>query len=120
MIRRFADDSQFVKIPTIDHYLDSLNSFDLQDKKIVFHHTPGHSHGSVCMEIENNLFSGDIFYNDSIGRTDLPGGNKELLKTSLNFIIDRFQGYNIFPGHNKPFFLDADVIEHIKSLNSWG
>jgi len=119
MIRQFANDSQSIKIPAIDHYLDSLVSFQLKDKEIFFHHTPGHSHGSVCMEIDNNLFSGDIFYHDSIGRTDLPGGNKELLRSSVNFIIQRFEGYNIFPGHNKPFVLDAGVIECIKELNQW-
>lgn len=116
IIRRFADDNGYVKIPTIDHYLDTLPSFDLHDKKIIFHHTPGHSHGSVCMEIDNNLFSGDILFSDCIGRTDLPGGDEELLKKTLKFVIERFKGYSIFPGHSKPFVLDNEVIGSIQKL----
>jgi glyoxylase-like metal-dependent hydrolase (beta-lactamase superfamily II) len=116
MIRKFAEDTEYVQIPAIDYFLDTIISFDLSDKKIVFHHTPGHSHGSVCIEIDNNLFSGDILFEDSIGRTDLPGGNRELLINSVKFIIERFKGYNLFPGHKVPFILDGEVIKRIQKL----
>lgn len=47
------------------------------------YHTPGHSRGSVSIKIDNTLFSGDTLFNFSIGRTDLPGGNYEVLISSI-------------------------------------
>lgn len=46
-------------------------------------HTPGHSKGSVSILIEDCLFSGDVLFNYSIGRTDLPGGDYAELISSI-------------------------------------
>jgi hydroxyacylglutathione hydrolase len=46
-------------------------------------HTPGHSKGSVSILIEDCLFSGDVLFNYSIGRTDLPGGDYAELINSI-------------------------------------
>jgi len=47
--------------------------------------TPGHTSGHVCLynEKEKRLFSGDVLFNGSIGRTDLPGGNFDTLINSI-------------------------------------
>ncbi|HMK64436.1 MAG TPA: MBL fold metallo-hydrolase [Thermodesulfobacteriota bacterium] len=47
--------------------------------------TPGHSPGSLCLywPTEKALFTGDVVFDQGIGRTDLPGGNGSLLKTSI-------------------------------------
>jgi hydroxyacylglutathione hydrolase len=47
--------------------------------------TPGHSPGSICLywPEEKALFTGDVIFNQGIGRTDLPGGNGALLKESI-------------------------------------
>ncbi len=42
-------------------------------------HVPGHSPGSVCLQVENCLIVGDVLFAESIGRTDLPGGDHQLL-----------------------------------------
>ncbi|MDA3843501.1 MAG: MBL fold metallo-hydrolase [Candidatus Kapabacteria bacterium] len=49
-------------------------------------HTPGHSEGGCCfIEATNNVvFSGDTLFAGSIGRTDLPGGDLDLLLNSIN------------------------------------
>lgn len=46
-------------------------------------HTPGHSPGSISLLCGNQLFSGDVLFNRSIGRTDLPGGKEADLIYSL-------------------------------------
>ena len=42
-------------------------------------HVPGHSPGSVCLKVKNSLIVGDVLFAESIGRTDLPGGDHQLL-----------------------------------------
>jgi glyoxylase-like metal-dependent hydrolase (beta-lactamase superfamily II) len=42
-------------------------------------HVPGHSPGSVCLHVGNHLIVGDVLFSESIGRTDLPGGDHQLL-----------------------------------------
>lgn len=46
-------------------------------------HTPGHSPGSVALAGEGVVFSGDVLFQGSIGRTDLPGGDLETLLGSI-------------------------------------
>jgi len=46
-------------------------------------HTPGHSPGSVCFVGHGAVFSGDVLFAGSIGRTDLPGGDFETLIASI-------------------------------------
>jgi glyoxylase-like metal-dependent hydrolase (beta-lactamase superfamily II) len=47
-------------------------------------HTPGHSPGSVTYMWDSVIFSGDVLFKDSIGRTDLPGGDYETLMRSIS------------------------------------
>ncbi|MBT7609943.1 MAG: MBL fold metallo-hydrolase [Bacteriovoracaceae bacterium] len=79
------------EVGTIDQYLEdemefSLNNQNLKDFiKTIF--TPGHTEGSCCFysEIfsEPILFSGDTLFQNSIGRTDLPGGDFDTIKNSI-------------------------------------
>jgi hydroxyacylglutathione hydrolase len=47
-------------------------------------HTPGHSPGSVSFVGEGRIFGGDVLFNGSIGRTDLPGGDTATLMASIH------------------------------------
>jgi glyoxylase-like metal-dependent hydrolase (beta-lactamase superfamily II) len=65
-------------------------------------HTPGHSPGSISLYWPQHkaLFSGDLVFKEGIGRTDLPGGDGEQLKKSIN----RLAGLEIewvLPGHGE-------------------
>ena len=60
--------------------------------------TPGHTLGSVTYLIENNLFTGDTLFNESIGRYDL-GGDKALLKKSLKRLMELDDLLTVYPGH---------------------
>ena len=49
-------------------------------------HTPGHTQGSLCLFVpqENTLVAGDTLFRDSIGRTDLPGGDSRMILRSIH------------------------------------
>lgn len=116
LYRRMAGDLTVKKTPVIDEYLDNLAHLGLHDKRILIHYTPGHTTGSVCFEIDGNLFTGDLFFEKNVGRTDLPGGNKELLLTSVNYIFEKFIGFRIYPGHGESFILDENLIKKFKLM----
>jgi glyoxylase-like metal-dependent hydrolase (beta-lactamase superfamily II) len=63
-------------------------------------HTPGHSPGSVCLEIDSELFSGDTIGPDGPGRTDLPGGSAEQMQQSLRRLRRSYPSETLLhPGH---------------------
>ena len=62
-------------------------------------HTPGHTPGSVCLAVENCLFSGDTLFQNSCGRTDLPGGNWAQIRKSLKRLAELETNYRVYPGH---------------------
>ena len=62
-------------------------------------HTPGHTPGSVCLQCENALFSGDTLFWGSCGRTDLPGGNWATIQKSLKRLAALPGDYDVYPGH---------------------
>jgi hydroxyacylglutathione hydrolase len=64
--------------------------------------TPGHSPGHVTYAVrgEPALFSGDVLFRDSIGRTDLPGGDTATLMRSIAALLERFDDdTTVYPGH---------------------
>ena len=62
-------------------------------------HTPGHTPGSVCLMAEDTLFSGDTLFQDSCGRTDLPGGSWATILQSLKRLAKLEEDYTVCPGH---------------------
>ena len=59
------------------------DGLELAGLKVKVLHTPGHTPGSVCYEIEGELFTGDTLFEYGWGRTDLPGGNEGQMHESL-------------------------------------
>lgn len=89
-----------IKIPTVDIFIDHIDSkINIDDFKITFIESPGHTNGSVCILIENDLFTGDTLLKNATGRVDLPGGDENTLKKSLKMIMDMPADIKVFPGH---------------------
>jgi hydroxyacylglutathione hydrolase len=62
--------------------------------------TPGHSPGHVTFVVDGALFSGDVLFQGSIGRTDLPGADHETLMESIAGLLERFDDdTKVHPGH---------------------
>ena len=64
--------------------------------------TPGHSPGHVAYSIpaEEGLFSGDVLFQGSVGRTDLPGADWPTLARSIALLLDTLpDATRVFPGH---------------------
>jgi hydroxyacylglutathione hydrolase len=68
------------------------------DVEVLF--TPGHSPGHVTYAVPGALFSGDVLFQQSVGRTDLPGGDWPTLARSIALLLDRFDDETVVhPGH---------------------
>jgi hydroxyacylglutathione hydrolase len=62
--------------------------------------TPGHSPGDTTFEIAGSLFCGDLLFYRSVGRTDFPGGDFDVLMASVKKLMDRYPPETrVFPGH---------------------
>ena len=73
--------------------------FYLGNIEIKILHTAGHSRGSVCYLIEDNLFSGDTLFYGTYGRTDLPTGNSHDMFKSLERIFMLSDNIKVYAGH---------------------
>lgn len=73
-------------------------------------HSPGHSEGSICLYWpgENALFTGDLVFKSGFGRTDLPGGNSEQLKASIQKIAELDVKW-LLPGHGNIISSTSEV-----------
>jgi hydroxyacylglutathione hydrolase len=64
-------------------------------------HTPGHSPGSICIYVDNNLFTGDSLFVGAAGRVDVPGGDFNTLVASLEAKVAALPDETrIWPGHD--------------------
>ncbi len=72
----------------------------LGNYEIVVLDTPGHTPGGVCYYVEGLVFSGDTLFRSSIGRSDLPGGDFDLLVHSIRNVLYNLPDDTIvYPGH---------------------
>ena len=83
------------------------NTISIGDFTFNIKHMPGHTPGSIILinEKDSIMFTGDLLFKNGIGRTDLPGGNDELLKDSLNRLLKFNKDFIIYPGHGENTFL---------------
>jgi glyoxylase-like metal-dependent hydrolase (beta-lactamase superfamily II) len=71
-------------------------------------HTPGHTPGCVCFQIDTLLFTGDTLFAGSCGRTDLPGGDWATIHASLSQLKEIPGDYRVFPGHGEDTMLSRE------------
>jgi hydroxyacylglutathione hydrolase len=83
-----------------EHALDGGQRLQLAGFDVDVIATPGHSPGHVTFVIDGALFSGDVLFQGSIGRTDLPGADHETLMESIAGLLERFDDdTRVHPGH---------------------
>jgi hydroxyacylglutathione hydrolase len=71
---------------------------------------PGHSPGHVAYYAEGALFSGDVLFAGSVGRTDIPFGDWDALVDSIRALIDRYAPETVvYPGHGPETTLGAEL-----------
>lgn len=99
--------------PTIDKDLKGLDEIKFGNITLQILHTPGHTPGHVCFfEPQNKvLFTGDTLFRESIGRTDLPGGDYSwIMESILKKIVPLGDDVAIFPGHGPRSSIGHEVL----------
>ena len=71
-------------------------------------HTPGHTPGSVCLQAEDVLLTGDTLFADSCGRTDFPGGSWSRMMDSLIRLANLSGDFRVLPGHMEDTTLERE------------
>lgn len=69
--------------PPPNHLLQEGDMIEFGNASLKILHTPGHSPGGISLVGDGVVFVGDTLFRGSIGRTDLPGGNFEILRNSI-------------------------------------
>ena len=77
-------------------------------------HTPGHTPGSVCLQCEDSIFSGDTLFWGSCGRTDLPGGSWSTIQKSLKRLAAVEGDFKVYPGHG-----DSTTLSFERKMNPY-
>ena len=105
-----ADINRFVPWPDLgpfeswdaEHTVAGGETLELAGFDIDVIFTPGHSPGHVTYSIadEEAVFSGDVLFQGSVGRTDLPGGDWPTLLESIRSLVDSLpEATTVYPGH---------------------
>jgi glyoxylase-like metal-dependent hydrolase (beta-lactamase superfamily II) len=66
---------------------------------MTFLHTPGHTEGSQCVLVGDNLVTGDTLFVGACGRCDLPGGSENKMAESLKRLSGLDASLKVYPGH---------------------
>ncbi len=90
------------KSPPADRLLKDGETISLGHLEIEVIHTPGHTRGSICLLVDNRLFTGDTLMRNTIGRTDLPGASSTMLVQSIKErLLPLEDGIEVYPGHEE-------------------
>jgi glyoxylase-like metal-dependent hydrolase (beta-lactamase superfamily II) len=101
----------------ITRFLEDGERIEFGDRAVLSIHTPGHTPGSMCFEIEDDqkriMFSGDTLFRRSVGRTDLPGGNTNQLMSSIRArLYTRDPETTVIPGHGPSTTLGEEAAKN--------
>jgi len=98
--------------------VESGDHLTIGENDIEFLHTPGHTPGSQCFKVNNNLVSGDTLFVQGCGRVDLPGSNSEDMFHSLQKLSALPNETILYPGHHyspEPY----ESMERVKEINTY-
>ena len=90
--------NHYTDLPTLH---DGGDRIQLGETEIEILHTPGHTPGSACYRLGDQVLTGDTLFVFGCGRCDLRGGDPELMHQSLQHLSERLPNHTIIrPGHN--------------------
>ncbi|WP_220486408.1 MBL fold metallo-hydrolase [Tessaracoccus sp. MC1865] len=101
-------------LPAIDDVRDYGEPFTVAGLTVEAFAAPGHTKGSTLLRVSSSrttvVFSGDVLFAGTIGRTDLPGGNMAEMRDSLRRIVEHFPAQTpLLPGHGQPTSLAQEL-----------
>jgi glyoxylase-like metal-dependent hydrolase (beta-lactamase superfamily II) len=87
----------------VDVWVKDIDMISFIGKDFTVYETPGHSLGSTVILCDDMLFSGDTLFFQSVGRTDIPLADAQLLYQSIKRMYQLFNDdLVVYPGHGKP------------------
>jgi glyoxylase-like metal-dependent hydrolase (beta-lactamase superfamily II) len=94
-----------------DHHFHAGQTVSIGEHSAQLLHTPGHSPGSVSLYFagQNVLFGGDVLFQGSVGRTDLPGCDAAQLQNSLRALMQLPPQTRVLPGHGEETTLGEEL-----------
>lgn len=129
-ITNVIGDSKVVGVLVTHNHFDHVGALEYFDKNIIYSfsnleekeynmdnfvfnviYTPGHSSDSVSYYFKdlNSIFSGDFIFYENIGRCDLPTGNYNIMKESINKIKKYNDNIIIYPGHGEDTTIKHEI-----------
>lgn len=110
--RNFMPDDPIICQPA-DELLADEQRLTLAGLSIRVLHTPGHSPGSCSFVLGKHCFGGDVLFMQSIGRTDLPGGDFETLMISIqDKLFELDDDTIVYPGHGPATSIEAEKMHN--------
>lgn len=100
-------------IPSVDMELADGEEIAFGDTRLRIIHTPGHTPGHVSLYEPQGkiLLTGDTLFRESIGRTDLPGGDYGwIMKSIIDRILPLGEGVAVYPGHGPDSTLGHEML----------
>jgi len=93
-----------IRLAPVDGYLSDADGVQAGGLALEVIHTPGHTPGSLSLRLAGGetpmLFAGDTLFRDSIGRTDLPGGDfQQILRSIRDRLLTLADETEVWPGH---------------------
>ncbi len=106
----YAPASVVMRPYTPDVLLQGGETLELADMTFDVVSVPGHSPAHLAYATDGALFSGDVLFAGSVGRTDLPGADWETLLTSIRSLVDAYpRETTVYPGHGPATTLGAEL-----------
>lgn len=93
----------------IDHEIDDGFEIMLGETQLKFISTPGHTPGQGCWYDDNDIIVGDTLFAGSIGRTDFPMSDRNLMKESLRRLLELPEHLRVHSGHGPMTTLGTEL-----------
>lgn len=107
--------NQVESVGTLPNYIEADiavedgDIIEIGELKAKVMHTPGHTAGSMCILLDDAIFTGDTMFKRMCGRVDFPTGNEEDMKSSLKKILTLPENTIIYPGHGPMSIIREEI-----------